>query len=122
MESTGHNPTKNYDTLKCLLSVVGINGLEMRIMKVKKAYDNAIDSEIYVRPPEEPELVKNKVWRVKKAMRGMHQYSMLWYQRISQYLEGQGLCKSSIDGCLFSGEWCHALVHGDEEIEQWLTQ
>ncbi|OWB69641.1 hypothetical protein B5S30_g5063 [[Candida] boidinii] len=113
MESTGrYTPTKNYDTLKCLLSIVGINGLEMRIMKVKKAYDNAIDSEIYVRPPEEPALVlKNKVWRVKKAMRGMHQYSMLWYQRISQYLEGQGLCKSSIDGCLFSGEGCHALVH-----------
>ncbi|OWB69647.1 hypothetical protein B5S30_g5069 [[Candida] boidinii] len=109
---TGSNvPTKNYDTLKCLLCIVGINGLEMRIMKVKKAYDNAIDSEIYVRPPEKPELVKNKVWRVKKAMRGMRQYTMIWYQRISQYLEGQGLCKSSIDGCLFSGEGCHALVH-----------
>ncbi|OWB69646.1 hypothetical protein B5S30_g5068 [[Candida] boidinii] len=111
MESTGHTPTKNYDTLKCLLCIVGINRLEMRIMKVKKAYDNAIDSEVYVRPPEEPELVKNKVWRVKKAMRGMRQYTMIWYQRISQYLEGQGLCKSSIDGCLFSGEGCHALVH-----------
>ncbi|OWB70015.1 hypothetical protein B5S30_g5459 [[Candida] boidinii] len=115
MESAGqYTPTKNYDTLKCLLCMGGINGLEMRIMKVKKAYDNAIDSEIYVRPPEEPEFVKSKEWRVKKAMRGMHQYSMLWYQRISQYLEGQGLCKSSIDGCLFSGEGCHALVHGDE--------
>ncbi|OWB85284.1 hypothetical protein B5S33_g3946 [[Candida] boidinii] len=112
MESTGrYTPRKNYDTLKCLLCMGGLNGLEMRVMKVKKAYDNAIDSEVYVRPPEEPELVKNKVWRVKKAMRGMHQYSMLWYQRISQYLEGQGLCKSSIDGCLFSGEGCHALVH-----------
>ncbi|GJT78482.1 putative ribonuclease H-like domain-containing protein [Tanacetum coccineum] len=75
-----------------------------RLMDVKSAflYGN-ITEEVYVKQPpgfEDP-THPNKVYRVVKALYGLHQAPRAWYERLSNFLLKHGYRRGAIDKTLF---------------------
>ncbi|GJR53974.1 putative ribonuclease H-like domain-containing protein [Tanacetum coccineum] len=73
-------------------------------MDVKSAFlYGTIKKEVYVcQPPrfEDPEF-PNKVYKVEKALYGLHQASRAWYETLSTYLLENGFRRGTIDKTLF---------------------
>ncbi|GKC70389.1 putative ribonuclease H-like domain-containing protein [Tanacetum coccineum] len=73
-------------------------------MDVKSAFlYGKIEEEVYVcQPPrfEDPEF-SDKVYKVKKAVYGLHQAPRAWYETLSTYLLDNGFQRGQIDKTLF---------------------
>ncbi|GJU15459.1 putative ribonuclease H-like domain-containing protein [Tanacetum coccineum] len=73
-------------------------------MDVKSAFlYGTIEEEVYVcQPPgfEDPQF-PNKVYKVDKALYGLHQAPRAWYETLSTYLIGNGFRRGTIDNTLF---------------------
>ncbi|GKA23853.1 putative ribonuclease H-like domain-containing protein [Tanacetum coccineum] len=73
-------------------------------MDVKSAFlYGIIEEEVYVcQPPgfEDPEF-SNKVYKVEKALYGLHQAPRAWYETLSTYLLENGFKRGTIDKTLF---------------------
>ncbi|GJR53899.1 putative ribonuclease H-like domain-containing protein [Tanacetum coccineum] len=76
----------------------------MREMDVKSAFlYGTIDEEVYVcQPPgfEDPQF-PDKVYKVEKALYGLHQAPRAWYETLSTYLIENGFRRGTIDKTLF---------------------
>ncbi|GKF63341.1 retrovirus-related pol polyprotein from transposon TNT 1-94, partial [Tanacetum coccineum] len=74
------------------------------VMDVKSAFlYDTIDEEVYVRQPPgfvDPEFLK-KVYKVKKALYGLHQALRAWYETLSTYMLDNGFYRGQIDKTLF---------------------
>ena len=73
-------------------------------MDVKSAFlYGTIDEEVYVSQP--PGFVDptfpNKVYKVEKALYGLHQALRAWYETLSNYLLENGFRRGTIDKTLF---------------------
>ncbi|GJS26043.1 putative ribonuclease H-like domain-containing protein [Tanacetum coccineum] len=75
-----------------------------RLMDVKSAFlYGKIEEEVYVcQPPgfEDPEF-PDKVYKVEKALYGLHQAPRAWYETLSTYLLDNGFQRGQIDKTLF---------------------
>ncbi|GJV75679.1 putative ribonuclease H-like domain-containing protein [Tanacetum coccineum] len=73
-------------------------------MDVKSAFlYGTIEEEVYVcQPPgfEDPHF-PNKVYKVEKALYGLHQAPKAWYETLSTYLIKNGFRRGTIDKTLF---------------------
>nr|GEZ10079.1 putative ribonuclease H-like domain-containing protein [Tanacetum cinerariifolium] len=73
-------------------------------MDVKSAFlYGKIEEEVYVcQPPgfEDPDY-PDKVYKVEKALNGLHQAPSAWYETLAKYLLGNGFCRGKIDQTLF---------------------
>ncbi|GKF13310.1 putative ribonuclease H-like domain-containing protein [Tanacetum coccineum] len=82
-----------------------------RLMDVKSAFlYGTIDEEVYVCQPhgfEDPQF-PNKVYKVEKALYGLHQAPRAWYETLSTYLIKNGFRRGTIDKTL--------LIKKDKEI------
>nr|GEU53170.1 putative ribonuclease H-like domain-containing protein [Tanacetum cinerariifolium] len=81
------------------------NNLELlTVMDVKSAFlYGTIEEEVYVcQPPgfEDP-YFSNKVYKVEKALYGLHQAFKAWYETLSTYLLENGFRRGTIDKTLF---------------------
>ncbi|GJT58902.1 putative ribonuclease H-like domain-containing protein [Tanacetum coccineum] len=80
------------------------NNLETIDMDVKSAFlYGTIEEEVYVcQPPgfEDPHF-PNKVYKVEKALYGLHQAPKAWYETLSTYLIENGFRRGTIDKTLF---------------------
>nr|GEX01432.1 hypothetical protein [Tanacetum cinerariifolium] len=74
------------------------------IMDVKSAFINGkIEEEVYVCQPlgfEDPKF-PNRVYKVEKALYGLHQALRAWYETLSTYLLDNGFHRGQIDKTLF---------------------
>ncbi|GJX70649.1 putative ribonuclease H-like domain-containing protein [Tanacetum coccineum] len=74
------------------------------LMDVKSAFlYGTIEEEVYVCQPlgfEDPEF-PNKVYKVEKALYGLHQAPKAWYETLSTYLLENGFRRGTIDKTLF---------------------
>nr|GEZ07816.1 hypothetical protein [Tanacetum cinerariifolium] len=79
-------------------------GIDYNEMDVKSAFlYGIIDEEVYViQPPgfQDPEF-PTKVYKVEKAMYGLHQAPRAWYGTLSKYLLTNGFQRGTIDQTLF---------------------
>ncbi|GJS05047.1 putative ribonuclease H-like domain-containing protein [Tanacetum coccineum] len=77
---------------------------KLQQMDVKSAFlYGKIEEEVYVyQPPgfEDPEFT-NRVYKVEKALYGLHQAPRAWYETLSTYLLDNGFHKGQIDKTLF---------------------
>ncbi|GJV35945.1 putative ribonuclease H-like domain-containing protein [Tanacetum coccineum] len=75
-----------------------------RLMDIKSAFlYSTIEEEVYVcQPPsfEDPQF-PDKVYKVEKALYGLHQAPRVWYETLSTYLIENGFRRSTIDKTLF---------------------
>ena len=79
-------------------------GFTVYQMDVKSAFlYGKIDEEVYVSQPpgfEDPEH-PNKVYKVVKALYGLHQAPRKWYETLAAYLLNNGFHRGKIDQTLF---------------------
>ncbi|GJZ65729.1 putative ribonuclease H-like domain-containing protein [Tanacetum coccineum] len=97
-------PVARIKAIRLLLAYASYMGFTVYQMDVKSAFlYGTIDEEVYVMQPpgfEDPEF-PDKVYRVDKAMYGLHQAPRSWYGTLSKYLLANGFQRGTIDQTLF---------------------
>nr|GEY66296.1 hypothetical protein [Tanacetum cinerariifolium] len=99
------------------------DGIDYDEMNVKSAFlYGTIDEEVYVMQPpgfQDPEYPA-KVYKVEKAMYGLHQAPRAWYGTLSKYLLNNGFQRGTIDQTLFirrqRGDFILVQVYMDDII------
>ncbi|GKD17335.1 putative ribonuclease H-like domain-containing protein, partial [Tanacetum coccineum] len=95
------NITNNVNTVSSMLNTAGI---ELNVMDVKSDFlYGKIEEEVYVcQPPgfEDPDF-PDRVYKVEKALYGLHQAPRAWYETLSTYLLDNGFQRGKIDKTLF---------------------
>ncbi|GJU13601.1 putative ribonuclease H-like domain-containing protein, partial [Tanacetum coccineum] len=97
-------PVARIEAIRLFLAYASFKDFVMYQMDVKSAflYGN-IEEEVYVcQPPgfEDPNFL-DRVYKVKKALYGLHQAPRAWYETLSTYLLDNGFQRGKIDKTLF---------------------
>ncbi|GJT24041.1 putative ribonuclease H-like domain-containing protein [Tanacetum coccineum] len=97
-------PVARIKAIRIFLAYASFMNFIVYQMDVKSAFlYGTIEEEVYVcQPPgfEDPEF-PNKVYKVEKALYGLHQAPRAWYETLSTYLLENGFRKGTIDKTLF---------------------
>nr|GEW08393.1 hypothetical protein [Tanacetum cinerariifolium] len=92
------------EAIRIFLAFASYMGFIVYQMDVKGAFlYDTIDEEVYVSQPhgfEDPKF-PNKVYKVVKALYGLHQALRAWYATLSTFLEKSGYKRGAIDKTLF---------------------
>nr|GEZ46402.1 hypothetical protein [Tanacetum cinerariifolium] len=107
-------PVARIEAIRLFLAYASFMGFTVYQMDVKSAFlYGTIDEEVYVMQPlgfQDPESTA-KVYKVKKAMYGLHQAPRAWYGTLSKYLLKNGFQRGTIDQTLFIRREFEALMH-----------
>nr|GFC14536.1 putative ribonuclease H-like domain-containing protein [Tanacetum cinerariifolium] len=97
-------PVARIEAIRLFLAYVSFMGFPVYQMDVKSAFlYGTIEEEVYVcQPPgsEDPEY-PDKVYKVVKALYGLHQAPRAWYETLATYLLENGFQRETIDQTLF---------------------
>ncbi|GKF06109.1 putative ribonuclease H-like domain-containing protein, partial [Tanacetum coccineum] len=97
-------PVARVEAIRLFLAFASFMNFLVYQMDVKSAFlYGTIEEEVYVcQPPGfvDPEFPK-KVYKVEKALYGLHQAPRAWYETLSSYLLDNGFHKGQIDKTLF---------------------
>ncbi|GKE90156.1 putative ribonuclease H-like domain-containing protein, partial [Tanacetum coccineum] len=97
-------PIARIETIRLFLAYASFKDFVMHQMDVKSAFlYGKIEEEVYVcQPPrfEDPDF-PDKVYKVEKALYGLHQAPRAWYETLSTYLLDNGFQRGNIDKTLF---------------------
>nr|GEY36153.1 retrovirus-related Pol polyprotein from transposon TNT 1-94 [Tanacetum cinerariifolium] len=123
LETTGHRqeegidydevfaPVARIEAIRIFLAFASYMGFIVYQMDVKSAFlYGKIDEEVYVSQPlgfVDPKF-PNKVYKVVKALYGLHQAPRAWYATLSTFLEKNRYRRGAIDKTLFIKQksWC----------------
>nr|GEX18297.1 hypothetical protein [Tanacetum cinerariifolium] len=97
-------PVARIEAIRIFLAFASYTGFIVYQMDVKSAFlYGTIDEEVYVsQPPGFIDLkFPNKVYKVVKALYGLHQAPRAWYATLSIFLEKSGYRRGAIDKTLF---------------------
>nr|GEX28956.1 hypothetical protein [Tanacetum cinerariifolium] len=111
------------DPIRRFLAYASFMGFIVYQMDAKSAFlYGTIDEDVYVmQPPEfqDPKFL-DRVYKVEKAMYGLHQAPRAWYGTLSKYLLDNGFQRGTIDQTLFirkyKGEFLLVQVYVDDII------
>ncbi|GJR52483.1 putative ribonuclease H-like domain-containing protein [Tanacetum coccineum] len=97
-------PVARIEAIRLFLAYASFMGFIVYQMDVKSAFlYGTIEEEVYVcQPPgfEDPQF-PDKVYKVEKALYGLHQAPRAWYETLSTYLLENGFRRGTIDKTLF---------------------
>nr|GFB75430.1 putative ribonuclease H-like domain-containing protein [Tanacetum cinerariifolium] len=97
-------PVARIEAIRLFLAYASFMGFTVYQMDVKSAFLYfTIDEQVYVMQPpgfHDPEYPA-RVYKVEKAMYGLHQAPRAWYSTLSKYLLKNGFQKGTIDQTLF---------------------
>ncbi|GKB31421.1 putative ribonuclease H-like domain-containing protein, partial [Tanacetum coccineum] len=97
-------PVARIEAMRLFLAYASFMGFSVYQMDVKSAFlYGTIEEEVYVcQPPgfEDPQF-PDKVYKVEKALYGLHQAPRAWYETLSTYLLENGFRRGTIDKTLF---------------------
>ncbi|GJX54608.1 putative ribonuclease H-like domain-containing protein [Tanacetum coccineum] len=97
-------PVARIEAIRLFLAYASFKDFVVYQMDVKSAFlYGKIEEEVYVcQPPgfEDPHF-PNKVYKVEKALYGLHQAPRAWYETLSTYLLDNGFHRGQIDKTLF---------------------
>nr|GEZ96327.1 hypothetical protein [Tanacetum cinerariifolium] len=97
-------PVARIEAIRLFLAYASFMDFVVYQMDVKNAFlYGTIDEEVYVMQPpgfQDPEFLA-KVYKVEKAMYGLHQAPRAWYGTLSKYLLKNGFQRGTIDQTLF---------------------
>ncbi|GKE44473.1 putative ribonuclease H-like domain-containing protein, partial [Tanacetum coccineum] len=113
-------PVARIKAIRLFLAYASYMGFTVYQMDVKSAFlYETIDEEVYVMQPpgfQDPGF-PDKVYKVEKAMYGLHQAPRAWYGTLSKYLLDNGFQRGTIDQTLFirkhKGEFLLVQVYVD---------
>jgi hypothetical protein len=85
------SPTIRSESLRTLLAIATIEGLEIRQLDVVSAYPRSeLHAEVYMRPPEALDAPKGKVLRLRRSLYGLKQSGREWYIEACKGLKNLG--------------------------------
>ncbi|GJV67289.1 putative ribonuclease H-like domain-containing protein [Tanacetum coccineum] len=97
-------PVARIEAIRLFLAYVSFKDFVVYQMDVKSAFlYGKIEEEVYVCQPlgfEHPEF-PDRVYKVEKALYGLHQAPKAWYETLSTYLLDNGIQRGQIDKTLF---------------------
>nr|GEX83734.1 ribonuclease H-like domain-containing protein [Tanacetum cinerariifolium] len=97
-------PVARIEAIRLFLAYASFNDFMVYQMDVKSAFIyGKIEEEVYVCQPlgfEDPDF-PNRVYKVEKALYGLHQAPIAWYETLSTYLLDNGFQRGKIDKALF---------------------
>ncbi|GKA22381.1 putative ribonuclease H-like domain-containing protein [Tanacetum coccineum] len=97
-------PVARIEAIRLFLAYASFMGFMVYQMDVKSAFlYGQIEEEVYVCQPlgfEDPDY-PDKVYKVVKALYGLHQAPRAWYETLANYLLGNGFQRGKIDQTLF---------------------
>ncbi|GKA92598.1 retrovirus-related pol polyprotein from transposon TNT 1-94 [Tanacetum coccineum] len=97
-------PVARIEAIRLFLAYASFKDFVVYQMDVKSAFlYGKIEEEVYVCQPlgfEDPEF-PDKVYKVEKALYGLHQAPRAWYETLSTYLLDNGFQRGQIDKTLF---------------------
>nr|GFC18816.1 putative ribonuclease H-like domain-containing protein [Tanacetum cinerariifolium] len=116
-------PVARIEAIRLFLAYASFMSFIVYQMDVKSAFlYGTIDEEVYVMQPpgfQDPKFLA-KVYKLKKAMYGLHQAPRAWYGTLSKYLLKNGLQRGTIDQSLFiirkRGDFLLVQVYVDDII------
>ncbi|GJV96535.1 putative ribonuclease H-like domain-containing protein [Tanacetum coccineum] len=116
-------PVARIEAIRLFLAYASYMGFIVYQIDVKSAFlYGTIDEEVYVMQPfsfQDPQF-PHKVYKVVKAMYGLHQAPRAWYGTLSKYLLDNGFQRGTIDQTLFirkhKGEFLLVQVYVDDII------
>ncbi|GJS21231.1 putative ribonuclease H-like domain-containing protein, partial [Tanacetum coccineum] len=98
-------PVARIEAIRLFLAYASFMGFIVYQMDVKSAFlYGTIDEEVYVfQPPsfEDPQ-IPDKVYKVEKALYGLHQVPRAWYETLSTYLIENRFRRGTIDKTLYT--------------------
>nr|GFB51140.1 hypothetical protein [Tanacetum cinerariifolium] len=107
-------PVARIEAIRLFLAYASFMGFTVYQMDVKSAFlHGTIDEEVYVMQPpgfQDPTFLA-KVYKVEKAMYGLHQAPRAWYGTLSKYLLKNGFQRGTIDPTLFIRREFEAFMH-----------
>ncbi|GJY77217.1 putative ribonuclease H-like domain-containing protein [Tanacetum coccineum] len=116
-------PVARIEAIRLFLAYASFMGFLVYQMDVKSAFlYGTIKKEVYVTQPpgfKDPDH-PDKVYKVVKALYGLHQAPRAWYETLANYLLGNGFKRGKIDQTLFikkqKGDILLVQVYGDDII------
>ncbi|GJS92056.1 putative ribonuclease H-like domain-containing protein [Tanacetum coccineum] len=97
-------PVARIEVIRLFLAYASFMGFTIYQIDVKSAFlYGTIEEEVYVNQPPglvDPEF-PDRVYKVKKALYGLHQAPRAWYETISKYLMENGFRRGTIDKTVF---------------------
>ncbi|GJT25554.1 putative ribonuclease H-like domain-containing protein [Tanacetum coccineum] len=116
-------PVARIEAIRLFLAYASFMGFTVYQMDVKSAFlYGTIDEEVYVKQPPGFEDLEfpHKVYRVDKAMYGLHKAPRAWYGTLSKYFLDNGFERGTIDQTLFikkyKGDFLLVQVYVDDII------
>ncbi|KAI7964121.1 hypothetical protein MJO29_004548 [Puccinia striiformis f. sp. tritici] len=95
-------PTGKPSSLRLLLSFAVSNNLLIHQLDVKSAFLTCnLEETVYMLPPPGYKTGENIVLELKKAIYGLKQASLAWYNRLRTFLTSIGFSTSIADPCVF---------------------
>ena len=96
-------PTAAANTTRMVLAEAAYRAMHVRQMDVKAAFlDAPVDKDIYLHPPKCVPVLEGKVWRLLKAVYGLHQAVNVWHAPLTAELAMYGFTMECLaDCCLF---------------------
>lgn len=92
------SPVIAMDLIRFLLSMCAINGWYINQMDAKNAFLNGnLKYEIYFQPPDGCGQNDGKIWKLNKALYGLKNAPLIFYQTLSSVLYKSGIRSSSLD-------------------------
>ncbi|MBW0536457.1 hypothetical protein O181_076172 [Austropuccinia psidii MF-1] len=96
-------PTGRMHSLRTLIAFSVSNGLKFRQLDIRSAFLNAkLEGDVYLGIPQGLEFdKKKKCLKLKKAIYGLKQAPLAWYNRLTAWLKSTGFTASVSDPCVF---------------------
>ena len=96
------SPTCMKDSLRLIFSLSVSRGWSLNSIDIKAAFlqGNAIDREVFLKPPKEANQ-PNHLWLLKKVVYGLSDASRVWYLRVVDELKKLGAIPSKYDKAVF---------------------
>ena len=96
-----YSPVARFTSIRMILALAVLLGLEVHQMDVETAFLNAdLVEEIYVVMPPGYE-APGRVWRLLKALYGLKQSPRVWNADIDAYLKHIGFVALEADSCIY---------------------
>ena len=97
------SPTMTKSSLRIILALAASNRWQVETTDIKSAFLQGvdIDRDVYVKPPREANVEKNKIWKLLKCLYGLKDASRQWYGRVIDELFKAGFSVTELDPAVF---------------------
>ena len=108
-------PVVKLDSLRIVIAIAAIKGMNIHQMDVDTAFLNGDLSEnVYLEPPQGVEIQKGFVLKLKKALYGLKQAPLEWNRKLVAVMKELSLKQAQSDTCIFYNDKLIVAIYVDD--------